>query len=71
MNFTYSNVMECEKKFVVVNTNLGSNFTSITKNNNILDIQAHPEKSGKVGKFFAKLLWLTNKINYVYQDIRY
>ena len=56
MNFTYSNVMVCEKKFVVVNTNFGSNFTSITKGNNILDIQAHPEKSGKIGKFFAKLL---------------
>ena len=36
MNFTYSNVMEYEKKFVVVKTNYGSNFTSLIKNNNIL-----------------------------------
>ena len=60
MYFAHSNVMECNEKFVVGTTEYGKMFTSIVKKNNILGIQPHPEKSGKVGEYFLQSFYDQN-----------
>ncbi len=60
MYFAHSNVMECERAVTIGKTEYGINFTSIVKKKNILGIQSHPEKSGRVGKLFLQSFYDQN-----------
>ncbi|MBL42061.1 MAG: imidazole glycerol phosphate synthase subunit HisH [Rhodospirillaceae bacterium] len=54
MYFAHTNVMYCEKSVEIGKTYYGTNFTSIVKKKNILGIQSHPEKSGRIGELFLQ-----------------
>ena len=56
-NYYFANSYYCipkEKQIVIGKTFYGKEFASAVKKENILGVQFHPEKSGKVGLNFLK-----------------
>ncbi|KRL66721.1 imidazole glycerol phosphate synthase subunit HisH [Companilactobacillus versmoldensis] len=58
--FVHSYYAECEERFLVASVDYGIEIPSIVQNDNIIGMQFHPEKSGRVGlellKNFQKMV---------------
>ena len=48
--FIHSQSFKCDKKYIVATTNYNIDFVSVVRNNHIIGVQFHPEKSSIYGE---------------------